>query len=183
MDATTAMQQTHELVSGLVDQLTPDHREMSTPCDQWTVHDLLGHMCGGAHMVAGGLQGQAPPESPPDFLADGPVKGWQQAAEHLAAASTPEALTATHEMPFGEVPGAMALSVITADHITHAWDLAQATGLELAIPDELAAFALATWQPLVPAEGRTGDGFKPAVPVADDAPVVERLVAYTGRRP
>ena len=46
------MQQTNELVSALISNLTPEHREMATPCDEWTVHDLIDHMCGGAHMIA-----------------------------------------------------------------------------------------------------------------------------------
>lgn len=183
MEPMTALNQTNELVSGLIANLTPEHREMSTPCDEWSVHDLVGHMCGGAHMIAGGMQGQAPPSEMPDFLAEGPANGWAGAAAALAAAATPEALSASHQMPFGEVPGAMAVSVITADHLTHAWDLAIATGQQLEVSEELAAFALEAWMPLVPAEGRTGDGFKAAIEIAADASALDRLVAYTGRQP
>jgi hypothetical protein len=106
------MLRTNDTVTALIAGLTPENREMPTPCDEWTVHDLIGHMCGGAHMIAGALQGEAPPDEAPDFLAD---------------------------------------------------------------------FAYQAWLPLVPAEGRTGDGFKAAVPVADDAGALERLIAYTGR--
>lgn len=183
MDATTAMNQTNALVTSMVGELTSDHREMSTPCDEWTVHDVLGHMCGGAQGIAGGLQGQAPPEDAPDFLADGPAAGWAAASSALEAAATPEALTALHEMPFGHVPGEMAVSVIVADIITHAWDVSQATGIDHGISDELAEFALQTWQPLVPAEGRTGDGFKAAIDAGPDASMVDKLAAYTGRQP
>lgn len=186
MDAVEAMKQTNDLVTGLVAGLTPDHREMATPCDQWTVHDVLNHMCGGAHMVAGGMQGQAPEGGPgemPDFLADGPAAGWAAAAAHLSAAATPEALAQKHQMPFGETPGEMAVAVITADHVTHAWDLAKATGQPLQMSDELAEFALNAWKPVVPAEGRTGDGFKAAVAVDEGASALDKLVAYTGRQP
>lgn len=183
MNPTTAMNETNALVTEMVSSLTPEHREMSTPCEQWTVHDLLGHMCGGAQMIAGGLRDQAPPDDVPDFLAEGPAAGWAAASAALESAATPEALAANHQMPFGEVPGAMAVSVITADFVTHAWDLSQATGIDHGISDDLAEFALQTWMPVVPAEGRTGDGFKPAVPVAEDASALEKLVAYTGRNP
>jgi uncharacterized protein (TIGR03086 family) len=87
-------------------------------------------------------------------------------------------------MPFGEVPGEVALSVITADHLTHAWDLARATDQDLAIDDDVAEWALATWQVVVPAEGRPeGGGFADVVPVADDASPLDRLLGYTGRNP
>lgn len=177
------MEQTNQLVTGLIDGLTPDHREAMTPCDQWTVHDLIEHMCGGAHMVAGGLEGQAPPEETPDFLAGGPAAGWAAAAAHLMEAATPGALAATHQMPFGETPGEVALAIITADHVTHAWDLAKATGQELAVSDELAEFSLDAWRPVLPPEGRSGDGFKAAVEISSDASMIDQLVAYTGRQP
>ena len=183
MDPITAMNETDAILTGLIAGLTPENREMSTPCAQWTVHELLGHVYGGAFKIAGGLQDQAAPDESPDFLADGPAAGWVAASAALAAAATPEALEATHTMPFGEVPGAMALSVIVADQLVHAWDLARATGQDFEAGDELAEWALATWESVVPAEGRTSDGFKAVVEVSDDASAADRLVAYTGRQP
>ena len=183
MDVTTAMTQTNTLVADMVAKLTPEQAELATPCDQWTVHELIAHMCGSVQMVAGALGGQAPPSEMPDFLAGGPAAGWAAASAALEAAATPDALAAKHQMPFGEVPGEMAVAVIAADGITHAWDLAQATGIEHGISDELAAFALQAWQPVVPAEGRTGDGFKAVVEVPAGASVVDQLAGYTGRTP
>jgi uncharacterized protein (TIGR03086 family) len=183
MDATTAMNQTDQVVTSLISGLSPEHREMPTPCADWTVHDLIEHMCGGGHMVAGALQGEAPPDEAPDLLAEGPAIGWAGTAAHMVAAATPEVLAAKHQMPFGEVPGEMALSVIVADQVVHAWDLAQATGQDPQVDDELASFALQTWQMVVPAEGRTGDGFAAAVAVPDDTSALDRVVAYTGRQP
>jgi len=183
MDATQAHAETNTIVTSLMNGLTPEHREMRTPCDKWNVHELIEHMCQGGHMIAGGLQDQSPPEEMPDYLADGPANGWAGAAAALQAAATPDALSSAHQMPFGEVPGEVAFSVITADHLVHAWDLARATSQDLSVSDELAGWALATWQVVVPAEGRTGDGFAAVVPVADDAGAVDQLVAYTGRQP
>ena len=134
-------------------------------------------------MIAGGLQGQAPPEAAPDFLAEGPVNGWANAASALAQAATPEALAASHQMPFGEVPGEMAMSVIVSDLFTHSWDLARATGQDFSASDELATFVHHVWQGLAPAEGRTGEPFADVVPVPDDASALDRMLGYTGRRP
>ena len=183
-DALQALDQTNTIVTNLMNGLTPEDREARTPCDQWNVHELIEHMCQGGQMIAGGLKGQTPPEETPDFLADGPANGWTAANSALVSAATPEAMAASHQMPFGEVPGEVAISVITADHLVHAWDLAQATGQSLEIDDELAAWALATWQSVVPADGRPeGGGFAAAVAVADGASPVDQLVAYTGRNP
>lgn len=184
MDSSQALNQTNQVVTPLIAGLSPDDREKRTPCDQWNVHELLEHMCGGGQMIAAGLQGQAPPEEMPGFLADGPAKGWADAFAAMSAAATPERLEASHQMPFGEVTGEIAVSVITADHLVHAWDLAKATGQDLHIDDDLAQWALGTWQVVVPADGRPDNGgFGPVVAVTDGAPVVDRLVAYTGRTP
>ncbi len=184
MDAMTALDETDELVTSLIAGLTSDDRERATPCAEWTIHDLIAHMCGGGHAIAGGLQGQAPPDPAPDYLADGPAKGWAETVAHMRAAATPEALAAVHQMPFGEVPGEMALSVIVADQATHAWDLAVASGQAARPSDDLAIWSLAVWERLAPADGRDpGGAFAPAVDVGGAASPVDRLAAFTGRQP
>ena len=47
-------------------------------------------------------------------------------------------------LPFGEVPGAVALGIHTVEAIVHGWDLATATGQPAAIDPELCAVA---WKP------------------------------------
>lgn len=183
MDATKAMHETNDMVSKLIAGLTSEHREMATPCEKWNVHELIEHMVSGGHMMAGGLEGQAPPEEMPDFLADGPANGWTNMYAHLSDAATPERLGSLHQMPFGEVPGEAALSVIVADHLTHGWDLAQATGQDFSCSDEIAQWALAVWHGLVPPEGRTGETFGPAVDPGEDASAIDNLIGYTGRQP
>ena len=183
MDPITALERTDRVVTDLISQLTPEHRHVATPCAEWDMHDLIAHMCGGGHMIAGALEGQAPPDPVPDFLADGPATGWAETVAHLRDAATPEALAATHQLPFGEYPGAAAVSVIAADHLVHAWDMAQAADLPFEIDADLAEWALATWQQVVPADGRSGPGFGEVVPVPDDASAIDRMAAYTGRTP
>jgi uncharacterized protein (TIGR03086 family) len=184
VDATTALHDTNTIMSSVIDQLTPEHRHMSTPCTDWDVHEVINHICQGTQMVAGALQGQAPPDNAGDIdlLAEGPANGWANAYGALSAAATPEILTSTHQLPFGEMPGEAALSVIVADAVVHAWDVASGAGVQFDISDEMAEWALATWKQVVPPEGRQG-GFDPVVPVADDAPALHRLLGYTGRRP
>lgn len=183
MDATEAMTETNQMMDGLVAGLKPEHKDQPTPCDEWNVHELIEHMVQGGHLIAGALQDQPMPDEIPDFLADGPAAGWAGARDAMTAASTPEAIEATHEMPFGEVTGEMGLSVIASDHLVHGWDLAQATDQSIDVSEDLAQFALATWQAVVPAEGRDGPGFADVVPVADDASSLDKVVAYTGRQP
>ena len=96
MDATTALEESNQLLNGLIAGLTPDDRETRTPCDEWNVHELVEHICSGTHGIAGGLAGQAPPEEMPDFMAEGPANAWAEAYNHLTSVATPEVLTALH---------------------------------------------------------------------------------------
>lgn len=182
MDPVSAMNQTHAAVASMTEQLTSEHREMQTPCKKWVAHDLINHMVGGAYMFGSVLAGEAPSGDPEaDLMPEGPAKGWADASASLAASATPENLEAMRQAPFGEMPGAVLLSVMTADHLVHAWDLSRATGIDHGISDELAEFALATWQVALPDEARDGDAFDVVQPCADDAPAMDKVAAFTGR--
>ena len=64
----------------------------------------------------------------------------------------------------------------------HAWDLAQAVDPGRALDPVVAERALAAMQQGLTPENRAGV-FGPAVEVADDASVHDRLAAWAGRTP
>ncbi|MDN3294029.1 TIGR03086 family metal-binding protein [Streptomyces ficellus] len=78
----------------------------------------------------------------------------------------------------GEVAGAVALYEV----LVHGWDLARATGQEYA-PDVASLRACCAL--LAPAAGGPGQEgvFGSPVPVPDDAPLLDRVVGLSGRRP
>jgi len=183
MDVLQARAETDAIVGGLIAGLTPEHREMQTPCKKWTVHDLINHMVGGGLMMASAL-GQDPdamPDTEADLLPDGPGAGWAGAVAALTAAATPENLENPRQFPFGELPGAVGFSVITADHVTHAWDLAKATGQDISASDELCGWAKETWSMVLTDDARDGDAFDVIQDCGDDAPAIDQLAAFTGR--
>lgn len=183
MDVMQARAETNQIMDGLIAGLTPEHREMSTPCKKWTVHDLINHMVGGGHMISSALT-QDPstmPDPEADLLPEGPANGWAGAVAAMAAAATPENLEGPRQLPFGEMPGAVGMSVITADHLTHAWDLARATGQEISASDELCEWATQTWGMVLSDDLRNGDAFDAIQPCADDASGIDKLAAFTGR--
>lgn len=179
-----ARRRTDELIGGLVADLTEAQRATRTPCDEWDVDALVAHCVNGAHMIAGGLRDAATPAEMPDLMAEGPASAWAAASARLADAATPAALEAIHAMPFGEVPGAMALNVITADHVIHAWDLATALGTAIQLDDDLVELAMTVFGQLVPEDAdRSGGQFKDVVPVDPDASAVDKMLGFSGRRP
>jgi uncharacterized protein (TIGR03086 family) len=179
MDPLTQLGQLAPLLGNVVGRITPDQLDQPTPCAEFTVRGVLEHMIGGATTFAAAYRGETPAEPDlGDVLADfGPT------LEDLGAAiSAPGALDKTVAAPFGEVPGETFARFVVLDGLVHGWDMATATGQAYDPSDELvtavSAFANQALDPL-----RDGTTFADAVEPAADASPIERLVAYTGRRP
>lgn len=99
-----------------------------------------------------------------------------------AAAVALDDLDRTVHCSFGDYAAREYLCQITSFRGLRAHDLALVIGVEPQLPDELVR---GMWDQLVPRvdEWRSYDVFPPAVPVADDAPLLDRLLAMTGRQP
>jgi uncharacterized protein (TIGR03086 family) len=108
----------------------------------------------------------------------------QRLAELAEAWNVPEAWEGMSMAGGISMPGAITGLVANNELVLHAWDLAKATGQPYAVePENLQA----SWQmvydtPDAPAEEREGL-FGPRIPVAEDAPMLDRTLAYAGRDP
>jgi uncharacterized protein (TIGR03086 family) len=121
-------------------------------------------------------------------VTDVPDDGWGAAAhdalrDMAAAWADPAVLRQQMRLPFGTLPGAAALAMYTGELSTHTWDLAVATGQSPAWDDEILTGALTAVRSKLPAERGPGIPFAAPVAVPDDAPAIERLVAWQGRDP
>ena len=85
-------------------------------------------------------------------------------------------------MPFGTVPGAVALHLRLTEVLVHGWDLAQATGQVAAFPQDLAEQELAFTRDALGALPPGRSPFAPPTPAPDTAPALDRLAACLGRR-
>jgi len=98
----------------------------------------------------------------------------------------PTRLGATFELPWATMPGAAVVASYTAEILTHAWDLAAATEQKVDWPsDEVIEPVLEGLKFGLGEDGRDDPfvPFSPVVEIADDAPAIERLAAYSGRDP
>lgn len=174
-------------LADLVGGVRPADLRTSTPCDGWTTRDLLNHVVGGAEMFAGALRGGPVLDISgrlPDAIGDDPAAALGRAVERFgAAAESPGAADRVLELPFGAMTGRTFLRFAAFDLLVHSWDLASALDEPFDPPDDLvlevdgfARHVLDGWE-------RDGVSFGGAAPVADDAPPMDRLVAYTGRSP
>jgi uncharacterized protein (TIGR03086 family) len=154
-----------------------------TPCTEWNVRDLVSHHVVGNYAFASILHGERP-AAPQEMLGPGRdlLSAYRDsAAAVLGAFRQPGVLERLFTVPFGTVPGMVALHLRITEALVHGWDLARATGQAADFPDDLAEEELAFSRAKlgdVPA-GRSP--FAPPQPVADDAPVIDRLAACLGR--
>lgn len=173
----------------VLSSVRPDELTSPTPCSEWDVRALIGHMAGvcqnftsvlrGGTMDASAAQGKA------SIDGDDPIAAYRIVADDaLRAWAAPGALEKTLQLPFGPTPAAIAIRIFTADQFIHAWDLAKALGRPHQMDEELAAQTFEMMQGLLRPEMRGPEGgFDQAQPVPDDAPIQDRLLAYSGRRP
>jgi uncharacterized protein (TIGR03086 family) len=182
----------------------PDQMDLPTPCDEFDVRTLLGHLTGVllrvAHVGRGGSVLDSP--EPSDVADDGWADAWTAAAHEVQAVWSDESLLgATFELPWATLPGAGLLAMYTSEVTVHTWDLARATGQDPEWDDAVVEASLELMASILPAaEARRKAyedaaaqmpeeqrGFSPpfadAVELPASAPAIDRLVAWTGRHP
>lgn len=152
---------------------------LPTPCSEWDVRDLIGHLVTGNEGFAAALRGDAgaPAAGVPQSAA-GLLDAYRSSGAQVAEGfRRPGVLTEPVTVPFGTVPGTVALHLRLVDLLVHGWDLATATGRSVSFPADLVEQALAFTRAALadmPPERRP---FGPSQAVADDAPALDRLVA------
>ncbi|MFH8786452.1 TIGR03086 family metal-binding protein [Streptomyces roseoverticillatus] len=173
-------------VAALIEAVPAERLGDPTPCAEFDVRALLGHLVAGVRDGAqlgetGAVEWSKPPT---DVADDGWGRAYGAARARLAAAWADDA---TLERPvtveWGTFPGAVFLtSGMVLESVTHAWDLSQALGHPLPLDQELAELALGWAQQFLPAD-RRGDEvpFGPVRPAPEGADAYARLAAWLGR--
>jgi uncharacterized protein (TIGR03086 family) len=185
MDHVSQLSVALEVTGQLIAGVREEQWASSTPCPEWDVRALVSHLITGNQLFAAAVGG-GPPAGPPAPAPAQPPTALQHAYRDsavalLAAFGEPGALERTVTVPFGTVPGLVALHLRVTELLVHGWDVARATGQPAAFPGELAAAELdftLRHLPDVPA-GRSP--FAPPQPVDPAAPAIDRLAARLGR--
>jgi len=176
--------------AAIVTTVRPDQVAAPTPCTEWDIRDLLNHIIGTLWLSEALLSDRAPryPMAPgglpgTDLADEDPAAAYAEAsAAALAAAAAGDTLTRMHTTPLGVMPGPALAGFTTLDILVHGWDLAKATGQPADLDDALVAHALAFAQQAI-TPGTRAPRIGPALPIAADAPLTNRLVAFLGRHP
>ncbi|MGV9807884.1 TIGR03086 family metal-binding protein [Micromonospora chersina] len=165
-----------------------DRLDDPTPCDRWTVGQVLMHAAGDQHAwaatVGAGTMPAYNPFDPPRGHEEGVQSVVRSAVEAADAAwAGVDAAAGPVATPLPPVPTMdpqLAAAACALDAAVHAWDVAVATGQPTPLTAELAAqlmpAARATVEPL------RGFAYAAALPAPGDDPVAA-LLAYLGRDP
>jgi uncharacterized protein (TIGR03086 family) len=137
-------------------------------------------------MVGGGAADRR--ESDADLIGDDWAAAYRAAGEALLAVWRREgALDGMVQLPIGTVPATWRVDQQIADLVVHAWDIARATGqptdLDPVLGQRSLDWARENLKPQFRGEEGSGQAFGLEVPIADGAPLHDRLAAFFGRDP
>lgn len=168
--------------------VTEDQLNAPTPCENLRVDQLVAHLGGLAlTFAAAGRKDFGPLTDTQPTFGDGPEADWRteyprRLADLARAFADPASWKGMSRAGGVDFPGEVAGIVALTEVVIHGWDLAQATGQPYEVDDATAAAVLANVTQIA-AEDPVEGLFKAAVPVAADAPELDRMVALTGRDP
>jgi len=158
--------------------LQPSDAARPSPCEAWSIQELVDHTVGVVAMVANLV---AAPIA--DANAGHDVRRFDAAAEDLhRKVADPELGATVVQSPFGSMAlKQLVSSIVVHDLLVHTWDLARATGGDERLDAELVAHTYASMTPFD--EVLREHGFAKKVPVDDAADDQTKLLCFLGRRP
>lgn len=188
MEPMAALDASASRVVALLGQVEWDQWSLPTPCTQWDVRQLAGHviagMCGYAGLLHGAPAGRlvALAEQQATVGGDDPHAAAVEAAAAVRAAfDEPGALERTVHHPMGDLPGGRLLQMRIGDNVVHGWDLATALGLPADIDDALAEHVCAYLAPIADQLPATGYFAPPRRTLPPEASAQDRLLTMVGR--
>ena len=175
-------------VAARLDDVAEDQRHLPTPCPEWDVTELSHHLLTDLAQFTVRAQGGQPDWSgPPATHAADTTEAFRAGARVLLAAWDKAGdLSGVVDLPrVGTVPARWMVDQQIAEFAVHAWDLVRATGGSVAELDPTIGESALAWgrTALRPEYRRPGGAFGPEVPVAETAPIYDRLAGFYGRTP
>ena len=171
-------------------QVRNEDWDRPTQCDLWSVRDVSNKIVASTRMfTAFGLRKPLDPSLdlivPVEMLGDDHLGTYLDAAARCREAWRREqALEGTAPSTVGEFPAKAVLNARIFDTTILTCDLAVACGVSHGINDSLAAYVLRVARALVAnVRAVSPERYKDDVEVGESAPLVDQMVAATGRNP
>jgi uncharacterized protein (TIGR03086 family) len=156
-----------------------DDLAKQTPCREFDVAKLTDHLMNSLTVLGGAAGAELPERDKTDSVERQVVL----AARPALDAWNRRGLDGTVPFGQGEAPAKMMAGVLSIEFLVHAWDYAMAVDREVTAPEPLSDYVLNLAHNIITPEGRARAGFDDPIEMPDDAGALDRLLAYTGRRP
>lgn len=191
MDAMDALDASAERNVELVAQVGPEQWDIPTPCAEWSIRTLVGHLIAGRQVYRELLKGVPPATLRPmlerqsEAAGTDPVSGCESAVRSVRAAfAEPGALERTVHHRIGDMPGSELLVQLIGDCVVHSWDVATAIGVDPGLDEQLVKFAYGFYASRAQSGILYVNGWfaAPTRPLPEGATPLERLIHLVGRR-
>ena len=170
-DALPVLHRALDQLADLLDEVPRGALGDRTPCEQWTVQDLVDHVVAAPAKFARMVRGESI-----DWSLPTPPAGDDPAAAFRAHAD--DLLTAWRDEDAPQGPG---VDWQCGELAVHTWDLATALGRSTADLDPAVAELGAAFMRANLTEANRGPVFGPEQPAPDGADAYGRLAAFAGR--
>src|SRR5437763_9203923 len=184
MDVVTTFERVLDTTNEVVDRVEPAQLGNPTPCTEWDVRAVINHITGGATMFAECVEQGSVPDTRLGELMGGDNLGDDYKARYRAASdraratfAMPGALDKMVKLPFGEMPAGAALNIAIMDVMTHAVDIAKATGQTID-DEEIINTALEVGRQLITDDFRTPGVFGAEQSAPANASAADKLLAF-----
>ena len=185
-DTVALLERALDQTAGLIAAIEPGQAGLPTPCAGWDVRALVSHLIGQdlRNFLISARGESADWQVPAAEIGDDWAAAFGDRAEPVRAAWRAADLDRPVTGPGGEAPLRFRADQQIAELAMHDWDLARATGQPAELDPALAEHALRRSRGMLRPEFRGPDkAFGVEVPVAEDAPVYDRLAGWFGRDP
>lgn len=171
-----------DTVGDLIDArpIDPAALALPTPCSSYDVAALADHIRD-THVLLTNAAGDTDSEINQTLadvhreLAENAIKAWQI-----------RGVDGMVNIAGNELPAAFALALHTVETVVHGWDLGRALDRAFHPADDLVDHVWSLLPLVVSDQARgtqEGAAYLPAVPVPHDAPLLDQVIAFTGRNP
>lgn len=171
-------------MDAVVNRVPADAWDNPSPCEGWTARDVVAHQVG---VLIGATEtirtGEMALPAEPEDRSD-PVGMWTEARDNvLEALDRPGALQQSGGYWFGEMSIDQFIAMVQWDPLTHAWDVAQAAGIEAHLDEAVVQKSYDTVAPVREVMAKRKLISAEPVEVSDDADIISRYLGLVGRNP
>ncbi|BBX98284.1 hypothetical protein MLAC_35780 [Mycobacterium lacus] len=179
LDELSCAEATLAVIQHVLRGLDASDLSKQTPCKEFDVSQLADHLMRSLTIIGGAAGAHSPPRDP-----DAPLETQvADAAQAALEAWRRRGLDGTVELNSNQVPATVPVGILSLEFLVHAWDFAIATGRQVVVSEPVSEYVLGVAGRVITPAARNNTGFAEPTAVGSFAPVLDRLIAFTGRRP